>query len=54
MKCEHHDDSGQWYRTHGNEDWEFDELGHMKRRYASINDQPIAASERKLRWERTA
>jgi nuclear transport factor 2 (NTF2) superfamily protein len=34
--------------------WEFDELGYMKRRYASINDQPIAESERKLRWERPA
>ena len=46
------DASGQWFRAHGNENWEFDELGYMKFRYASINDQPIAESERKFRWER--
>jgi len=40
--------SGEWFRSHGNENWEFDESGLMARRYASINDQPIAESERKL------
>lgn len=38
--------------AHGNENWEFDDLGYMKFRYASINDQPIAETERKFRWER--
>lgn len=52
FEYEYHDDSGQWYRAHGNENWEFDELGYMKYRYASINDQPIQESERKFRWER--
>ncbi len=54
FEYEYHDDSGQWYRAHGNENWEFDERGYMKFRYASINDQPIAESERKFRWERKA
>jgi nuclear transport factor 2 (NTF2) superfamily protein len=49
---EYHDDSGQWYRAHGNEMWEFDVIGYMKYRYASINDQAIQASERKFHWER--
>jgi nuclear transport factor 2 (NTF2) superfamily protein len=44
------DDSGNWYRSHGNENWEFDEEGLMRRRLASINDQRIAESERKFRW----
>jgi nuclear transport factor 2 (NTF2) superfamily protein len=44
------DDSGNWYRSHGNENWEFDEEGPMRRRLASINDQRIAESERKFRW----
>ena len=44
------DDSGQWYRAYGNENWEFDENGYMKRRIASINDMPIAESERKYHW----
>jgi nuclear transport factor 2 (NTF2) superfamily protein len=48
---EWHDDSGQWYRSYGNENWEFDALGYMQRRIASINDLPIAASERKYFWE---
>ncbi|MGA2247730.1 MAG: DUF1348 family protein [Verrucomicrobiota bacterium] len=48
FEYEFHDDSGQWYRAHGNEMWEFDELGYMKYRYASINDQPILESERKI------
>lgn len=47
---EWHDDSGSWFRSHGNELWEFDEHGLMRRRIASINDQPIAAGERLLRW----
>jgi nuclear transport factor 2 (NTF2) superfamily protein len=44
------DDSGQWFRAYGNENWEFDEHGLMRRRIASINDLPIAASERKFHW----
>ena len=52
FEYEFHDASGQWWRAHGNENWEFDDLGYMKFRYASINDQPIAESERKFRWER--
>lgn len=47
---EYHDDSGQWYRAYGNENWEFDELGLMKRRIASINDLVIAESDRKYHW----
>ena len=53
FEYEWHDDSGQWYRSHGNENWEFDENGYMQKRYASINDQPISAADRKLRWERS-
>lgn len=44
------DDSGQWFRSYGNENWEFDENGLMRRRIASINDQPIAEADRKFRW----
>jgi nuclear transport factor 2 (NTF2) superfamily protein len=47
---EWHDDSGQWFRSYGNENWEFDELGLMRRRLASINDLPIAEAERKYHW----
>jgi nuclear transport factor 2 (NTF2) superfamily protein len=47
---EWHDDSGHWYRSHGNENWEFDARGLMTRRHASINDQPIREDERRLRW----
>lgn len=47
---EWHDDSGRWYRSYGNENWEFDNNGFMQRRIASINDLPIADSERKLHW----
>jgi len=47
---EWHDDSGQWFRSYGNENWEFNAAGYMARRYASINDLPIAASERKYSW----
>ena len=44
------DDSGQWYRSYGNENWEFGDDGLMRLRLASINDRPIAASERKFHW----
>jgi nuclear transport factor 2 (NTF2) superfamily protein len=44
------DDSGNWYRSYGNENWEFDGAGLMRTRYASINDLPILASERKFHW----
>ncbi len=47
---EWHDDSGHWFRSYGNENWEFDEAGLMSRRIASINDLPIAESERKFHW----
>ncbi|MEP9386229.1 DUF1348 family protein [Mesorhizobium sp. KR9-304] len=47
---EWHDDSVQWFRAYGNENWEFDEHGLMLRRIASINDLPIAPSDRKFRW----
>jgi nuclear transport factor 2 (NTF2) superfamily protein len=47
---EWHDDSNQWYRSYGNENWEFDEHGFMRRRIASINDLPIAAAMRKFHW----
>ncbi|WP_447773135.1 nuclear transport factor 2 family protein [Variovorax boronicumulans] len=52
FEYEWHDAAGQWFRSHGNENWEFAENGLMRKRYASINDQPIAESERKFRWER--
>jgi len=48
FEYEWHDNSGQWFRSYGNENWEFDENGYMKKRFASINDLPILASERKL------
>jgi len=47
---EWHDDSGNWFRSYGNENWEFDQNGLMKRRMASINDLPIAEAERKFHW----
>ena len=47
---EWHDDSGSWFRSYGNENWEFDEHGLMRRRLASINDLPIAESDRKYHW----
>jgi hypothetical protein len=47
---EWHDDSGQWFRSYGNENWEFDEFGYMRRRIASINDLPITAADRKYHW----
>jgi len=50
FKYEWHDTSGQWFRSHGNELWEFDDNGLMRRREASINDMPIAESERRFHW----
>ena len=47
---EWHDDSGHWFRSYGNENWEFDERGFMRRRFASINDLPIAEADRKFHW----
>lgn len=47
---EWHDVAGQWYRSFGNENWEFSDEGFMSARHASINDLPIAASERKFHW----
>jgi len=47
---EWHDDSGNWFRSYGNENWEFDEHGLMGRRLASINDVPIRESERRFHW----
>lgn len=47
---EWHDDSGQYFRSYGNENWEFDERGLMRIRIASINDLPIRPSERKYHW----
>ncbi|HTF80916.1 MAG TPA: nuclear transport factor 2 family protein [Cytophagales bacterium] len=48
FEYEWRDDSDQWYRSYGNENWEFDEDGYMAKRYASINDLPIQASERRI------
>ena len=47
---EWHDDAGNWFRSYGNENWEFDEQGLMRRRFASINDVPIGEADRKYRW----
>lgn len=47
---EWHDDSGNWFRSYGNENWEFEADGLMKRRFACINDMPIKESERKFFW----
>ena len=54
FEYEFHDDAGQWWRAHGNENWEYDEHGYMARRFASINDVKIAEADRKFRWERPA
>lgn len=48
---EWHDDKGNWFRSHGNENWMFDDKGLMKERHASINDVPIQESERKFLWD---
>lgn len=47
---EFHDDSGQWYRAYGNENWEFAEDGLMRYRHSSINELPIAETDRKFHW----
>ena len=47
---EWHDEGGQWFRSYGNENWQFDANGLMELRYASINDLPISESERKFFW----
>jgi nuclear transport factor 2 (NTF2) superfamily protein len=54
FEYEFHDDSGQWYRSYGNENWEFAGNGLMAKRYASINDLRITEADRKFRWERKA
>jgi uncharacterized protein len=48
---EWHDDSANWFRSYGNENWDFDQNGLMHHRHASINDLPIKESERKFRWD---
>ena len=50
FQYEYHDDSGNWFRAYGNENWEFDENGLMRRRQASINDVPIQQADRKFTW----
>jgi nuclear transport factor 2 (NTF2) superfamily protein len=47
---EWHDDSGNWFRSYGNENWEFDAAGVMQRRFACINDLPIDEADRKYHW----
>jgi nuclear transport factor 2 (NTF2) superfamily protein len=47
---EYRDDSGNWFRAYGNENWEFDENGYMDRRFASINEHPIEETDRKFLW----
>ena len=47
---EWHDDSGHWFRSYGNENWEFDAAGLMQRRFSCINDMPISESDRKFHW----
>ena len=47
---EWHDDAGNWFRSYGNENWEFDAAGLMRRRFASINDLPIGEADRKYHW----
>lgn len=48
---EWHDAAGQWFRSYGNENWEFNKFGLMQRRFASINDLPITAEQRLFHWE---
>ena len=50
FQYEYHDAAGQWFRAYGNELWEFDDAGLMRRREASINDVPISADERRFHW----
>jgi len=47
---EYHNEKGDWFRAHGNENWEFDGDGFMQHRHASINDVPIKEEDRKFRW----
>ncbi len=47
---EYHDDSGNWFRAYGNENWEFEANGEMAHRHASINEHPIAEADRKFHW----
>ncbi len=47
---EYRDDSGHWFRAYGNENWQFDAEGYMELRFASINEMPIAESDRKFHW----
>ena len=54
FEYEFHDADGQWWRAYGNENWEFDEFGLMRRRFASINDLKITEADRKFRWARAA
>ncbi|MDB5625394.1 MAG: hypothetical protein JWR73_1196 [Tardiphaga sp.] len=51
FQYEWHDDAGQWHRSYGNEQWEFDAAGLMRRREASINDLVIAEADRRFRWD---
>lgn len=51
---EWHDDRGNWFRSYGNENWEYDSEGLMARRYACINDLPIREEDRKFHWDRSA
>ena len=53
FEYEWHDHLGQWFRSYGNENWEFAENGLMRRRFASINDVSIEAAERKFLWDRS-
>jgi hypothetical protein len=49
FEYEYHNAEGQWFRAYGNENWEFDENGYMRKRYASINDMPIEEKDRKFK-----
>jgi len=51
FQYEYHDNTGQWFRAYGNEQWEFDDNGLMKKREASINELPILESDRLFRWD---
>lgn len=51
FQYEWHDDNGAWFRSYGNEQWEFDDLGLMRRREASINDMPIKSDDRRFFWD---
>lgn len=53
FEYEYHNETGDWFRAHGNENWEFAENGLMMKRFASINDIAISEADRKFHWERT-